>query len=380
MKGFNLELPTKIYFGNNNVEEALKKESKWLTGNVMIVTTGRSLMKFGYLNELKNILDNLPNVEETIIFDNISANPKLEEIEEAVKIGIDRRVKAIVGFGGGSAIDAAKAAAVGIGTSEKLERFLLEGIEPSGNTLPIIAIPTTAGSGSELSKGAIISSQTHRMKGGIRGAAVLPKAAIVNPVYTWSIPLGITMETGFDALAHAIESYTAVKANSWSHMISEKTIKTVGQNLPLLMDNLDNHEAREAMSYASMIIGINLAGVGTCLPHRMQYAVGAKTDTSHAAGVSALYPAWIQRQYDVNEKKVKDIIYWLTGKEILSGEEAREEMAEFMRKIGVLKTLADLGIKKEDLPELTKQVTGNICNDRLSSQKNIISSIYGESL
>uniref|UniRef100_UPI0006D0B741 iron-containing alcohol dehydrogenase n=1 Tax=Clostridium sp. NkU-1 TaxID=1095009 RepID=UPI0006D0B741 len=127
MKGFTLELPTKIYFGNNNVEEALKKENKWLTGNVMIVTTGRSLIKFGYLNELKNILDNLPNVEETIIFDNISANPKLEEINEAVKIGMDRRVKAIIGFGGGSAIDAAKTTAVGLGTFEKLERFFIGG-------------------------------------------------------------------------------------------------------------------------------------------------------------------------------------------------------------------------------------------------------------
>jgi len=218
------------------------------------------------------------------------------------------------------------------------------------------------------------------MKSGIRGAAILPKAAIVNPVYTWTIPLGITMETGFDALAHAIESYMAVKANSWSHMISEKAIKTAGQNLLLLMENIDNHEARKAMSYASMIVGINLANVGTCLPHRMQYAVGVKTDTSHAAGISALYPAWIQRQYDVSENKVKDIMYWLTGKKILSGEEAREEMAEFMRKISVLKTLADLGIKKEDLPELIKQVTGNISNDRLSEQKDIISSIYYDSL
>lgn len=380
MKGFTLELSTRIYFGNYNVEEALKKESKWLTGNIMIVTTGRSLIKFGYLYELKKILDNLLDVEEIVIFDNISANPKLEEIEEAVKIGMDRRVKSIIGFGGGSAIDAAKAAAVGIGTSEKLERFLLEGIEPSGNTLPIIAIPTTAGSGSELSKGAIISSHTYHMKGGIRGAAILPKAAIVNPVYTWTIPLGITMETGFDALAHAIESYMAVKANSWSNMISEKTIKTVGKNLLLLMENIENHEAREAMSYASMIVGINLANVGTCLPHRMQYAVGAKTDTSHAAGISALYPAWIQRQYEVSENKVKDIMYWLTGKKILSGKDAREEMAEFMRKISVLKTLTDLGIKKEDLPELTKQVTGDISNDRLSKQKDIISSIYYDSL
>jgi alcohol dehydrogenase class IV len=380
MEGFTLEIPTRIYFGNNIVEEALKRENKYLAGNIMIVTTGRSLVKFGYIDELRMILDNLPYVEDITVFDHISANPKLEEIEDAVQIGIDKQVKAIIGFGGGSAIDAAKAVAVGIGTSEKLERLLLEGKEPSDNTLPIIAIPTTSGTGSELSKGAIISSLAHQMKGGIRGTAILPKAAIVNPVYTWTVPLNITMETGFDALAHAIESYVAVKANSWSDMISEKTIATVGNNLPLLKENIDNHEAREAMSYASMIIGINLANVGTCLPHRLQYAIGAKTDTSHGAGVSALYPAWIQRQYDVNENKVKDVIYWLTGKEISSGEQARKEMVGFMIKTDTLKTLSDLGIKKEDLPELTKKVTGNIGNDRLSLQKDIISSIYYDSL
>lgn len=380
MEGFTLEIPTTIYFGNNIVEEALKKESKYLMGNIMIVTTGRSLIRLGYLDDLKKILNNLPHVKNTLTFDGISANPKLEEIERAVEVGIKEHVKVIIGFGGGSAIDAAKAVAVGVGTSESLERFLLEGLEPSDNTLPIVAIPTTAGTGSELSKGAIISSLVHQMKGGIRGSAILPKAAIVNPEYTWTVPVGITMETGFDALSHAIESYVSVKANDWSDMISEKTIKMVGENLPLLMKNLDNHEAREAMCYASMIIGMNLANVGTCLPHRMQYAIGAKTDTSHSAGVSALYPAWIQRQYEVNEKKVKNIVYWLTGKKIASGEEAKKEMVIFMQKTDSLKTMTSLGIKKEDIPELTKKVTGNIGNDKLSLQKDIISSIYYDSL
>ncbi len=380
MEGFTLEIPTRIYFGNHNVEEALRKESEWLTGNIMIVTTGRSLIKYGYLDELEKILGKLPNVGEIVIFDKVSANPKLEEIEEAVKKGMEKQVKAIIGFGGGSALDAAKAAAVGIGIPGKLEYFLLEEVEPMGNVLPVIAIPTTAGSGSELSKGAIVSSLKHRMKGGIRGVALLPKAAIVNPAYTWTVPVDITMETGFDALAHAIESYVAVKANSWSDMLSEKVIKVIGQNLPLLKENIDNYEARDAMSYASMLIGINLANVGTCLPHRMQYAVGARTDTSHAAGVAALYPAWIHKQYDVNDKKIKDIIYWLTGKKIITGGEARKELAEFMKTINIFKTLTSLGINKEDLPVLTNQVTGNIGNDRLSVQKDIIASIYSDSL
>jgi len=380
MEGFTLEIPTTIYFGNNNVEEALKKESRYLAGTIMVVTTGRSLVRFGYVNDLKRILDNLPYVEDTLVFDSISANPKLEEIQEAVQLGISRQVKAVIGFGGGSAIDAAKAVAVGVGTTERLERFLLEGIEPSDHTLPVIAIPTTAGTGSELSKGAILSSLTYQMKGGIRGAAILPKAAIVNPVYTWTVPSGITMETGFDALAHAIESYVAVKSNYWSEMISEKAIKTIGENLLLLAKNLDDHQAREAMCYASMIVGINLANVGTCLPHRMQYAIGAKTDTSHGAGVASLYPAWIQRQYSVNENKVQNIIYWLIGRKIENGVEARIEMIRFMEKTNTVKTLFNLGIKSEDIPELTEKVTGNVNNDKLSFQKNIISSIYYDSI
>ena len=380
MKGFTLEIPTTIYFGNNNVEEALNKESRYLAGTIMIVTTGKSLVRLGYINDLKRIMDKLPYVKDTLIFDCISSNPKLEEIEVAVRLGVDKQVKAIIGFGGGSAIDAAKAVAVGVGTSERLERFLLEGIEPSDHTLPIIAIPTTAGTGSELSKGAILSCLVHQIKGGIRGTALLPKAAIVNPVYTWTVPIGVTMETGFDALAHAIESYVAVKANCWSEMISEKVIKTVGESLPLLMDNLDDHQAREAMCYASMIVGINLANVGTCLPHRLQYAIGAKTDTSHGAGVAALYPAWIQRQYDGNENKVKNIIYWLTGEKIENGKEARKEMSRFMQKTDTLKTLSGLGINREDIPELTEKVTGNINNDKLSLQKNIISNIYYDSI
>lgn len=380
MEGFTLEIPTTIYFGNNNVKEALKKESTYLAGTIMVVTTGRSLVRFGYVNDLKRILDNLPLVEETLVFDNISANPKLEEIQDAVQWGIEKQVKAVIGFGGGSAIDAAKAVAVGVGTTERLERFLLEGIEPSDQTLPVIAIPTTAGTGSELSKGAILSSMTYQMKGGIRGTAILPKAAIVNPVYTWTVPVGITMETGFDALAHAIESYVAVKANYWSEMISEKVIKTVGENLLLLMNNLDDHQAREAMCYASMIVGINLANVGTCLPHRLQYAIGAKTDTSHGAGIAAVYPSWIQRQYGVNENKVKNIIYWLTGSKIENDIEARKEMIRFMEKTDTIKTLSDLGIKKEDIPELIEKVTGNLNNDKLSLQKDIISGIYYDSI
>ncbi|MGP8312058.1 iron-containing alcohol dehydrogenase [Enterocloster aldenensis] len=314
MPEFTLEIPTKIYFGNSIIEKAVKKQGKWIHDVVMLVTTGRTLKKLGYVDSLVKLLEAMPNIKEVLVFDYISSNPRLSEIKEAVRIGKTKCVNCIVGFGGGSALDAAKAAAVGIGSDQPIESFLLEGKVPGRETLPIIAIPTTAGTGSELSMGAILSSPEHHIKTGIRGEHIYPKAAIVDPVYTWSVPQRITMETGFDVLAHGIESFLAVKSTPFTEMLSEKVIRIVAEQLPVLYKNLDNRAARESMSYASMLMGINLANAGTCLPHRMQYAIGAATDTSHGAGLAALYPSWIMHEYEVNPVKVSHVLFALSKK------------------------------------------------------------------
>lgn len=380
MTNFTLEVPTKIYFGNHIIKEALEKEKKWISGNVMVVTTGRSLFKYGYVSELQSILRQMVSVNEVKIYDRISQNPKLQEVNEAIVLGKERKITCVIGFGGGSAIDAAKAVAVGIGTGEELETYLLYGKEPSNDVLPIIAIPTTAGTGSELSKAAIISSLKHQIKSGIRGKSLFPKAAIVEPRYTWTVPFDMTMETGFDVLAHAIESYLAVHSNMISEMISEKAIKIAASNLLVLAENLDNNNAREAMSFASMISGVNLANVGTCLPHRMQYAIGALTDTTHAAGLLALYPAWMKWEYIVNEEKIKQIFQWIGEEEPENEEKAKNIFQNFIERIGQTKTLLKLGINESNIEELTESVTGNITNDKLSELDNIINNIFQESL
>ena len=142
------------------------------------------------------------------------------------------------------------------------------------------------------------------------------------------------METGFDVLAHGAESYLAVKANPFSEMLSEKAIRIAGECLPILWNQPAHPEAREKMCFASMLMGMNLANVGTCLPHRMQYPVGAATDTSHAAGLLALYPAWIRYEYDVNQEKVRDIVQWLTGNRPQDGQQAqRHRQRQYARRM-----------------------------------------------
>ncbi|WP_320972902.1 iron-containing alcohol dehydrogenase [Enterocloster bolteae] len=380
MSEFTLEMPTKIYFGNNITEKAIGKQARWIHDVVMLVTTGRTLKKLGYVDALVQLLEGMPNVKEVLVFEHISSNPRLSEVKEAVRIGKTKSVNCIVGFGGGSALDAAKAAAVGIGSDQSLESFLLEEKVPGRETLPIIAIPTTAGTGSELSKGAILSSPEHHIKTGIRGEHIYPKAAIVDPVYTWSVPQRITMETGFDVLSHGIESFLAVKSNPFTEMLSEKVIHIVAKQLPALYGDLDNKAAREVMSYASMLMGINLANAGTCLPHRIQYAIGAATDTSHGAGLAALYPSWIMHEYEVNPEKVSYGLFVLTNKRVSGKKEAGICMRDFLERLDLGYTLGSLGIRADELSVLAEAVTGNIGNDLLSHYKGCIAEILAESL
>lgn len=380
MKKFEFQLSTKIYFGTDIVEDAIYKERLQFAGKVLIVTSGRSLITYEYLPKLISCLEHLPDTEKVIVFDKITQNPKLEEVREAISLGKKEHVQVVIGFGGGSSMDAAKAAAVGIASNESIETFLLGGREPDGDVLPIIAIPTTAGTGSELSKGAILSSPAHHIKAGIRGAKLLPRIAIVDAAYTWTVPEQITLETGFDVLSHAIESYLAVKSNPFSEMLSEKAIRITGENLPILIQDPDNHAAREKMSFASMIMGINLANVGTCLPHRMQYAVGAYTESSHAAGLIALYPAWIQYEFEVNPQKLNKVFQWLGYSPVNEARSAGQLFENIKTAWRIPYSLSHFGVQETMIDTLSRQVTGNLANDKLSEKDGILRRILEESI
>lgn len=168
----------------------------------------------------------------------------------------------------------------------------------------------------------------------------------VYAVLTWSMPEKLTMETGFDALAHAIESYLSRKANLHSEQLSLQAIRLIGANLPKLKQDLSDREAREKMSYASMLMGMNLYNVGNCLPHRMQYPIGAATGTSHAMGLAALYPAWIKAEYKVYQGKVMDVFRCLLNRTPRSAQEAEELMANFLMELGLCVSLEELGVKE----------------------------------
>lgn len=376
---FTWEVPTRIHFGTNICAEALAKEKNSIQGrNVLLVYTGHTLKDNGTLDKVERML--MENGAISVLtYCGHGANPEVSEAEEAGELIRENDINLLVGLGGGSAIDLTKGAAVAAVSDISLSEYLVKGIPAPEKVLPIIAMPTTAGTGSELSKGAILSDKSLKIKGGVRGKSLAPKVAIVDAAFTWSMPRHLTMETGFDALAHAIESYLSKRANLHSENLSLQAIRLIGENLPKLNQNLDDHETREKVSYASMLMGMNLYNVGNCLPHRMQYPIGALTGTSHAAGLAALYPVWLGEEYKVVPHKVENIFKNMAGKIPHTPIEAREIMVCFLTKLGIYKTLNDLGISKKEGPLLVDKISGNLSVDPIGTEENICRKIYQES-
>lgn len=380
MRRFELAFPTKVYFGTGIVSEAIRKERELFGKRTLVVMTGTVLERLGHLDSVKSTLAEMLGEDNVFLFRNVSPDPDIAEVAEAAAFGKAHSVDSVIGFGGGSAMDAAKAAAVGIASAGSLYDYLLSGYEPGPGTLPVITIPTTAGTGAEITKGAIISCREKRIKSGIRGKYLIPRLAVVDPVFTYGIPYNTTMETGFDVFSHATESYLSVKATAFSDMLSEKAIRNAGCYLRRLSEDLDDTEARDAMSFSSLLMGMNVRDIGNCLPHRMQYPVGALTGTSHGAGLAALYPAWIRYEYEVNRERVNDVLGWLGYGKAATGGEAERMIRDFINGLGLNRTLTGLGIRNMGGEELAGMVSGDLKNDRLGEVPGICAKIYDGSM
>jgi alcohol dehydrogenase class IV len=313
----------------------------------------------------------------------ISPNPKVTEVDEIFAFCQANNVDAIVAVGGGSVIDAAKAVSLchggGISTSELLKSDF-SAIVPTF----LIAVPTTAGTGSEVSKGAIVTDVEKTWKGGVRGDNVFPKVAILDPLLTISMPKSITLETGFDVVTHAFESFISKAATPITRMYSMQAIQIAIPALVCVANDKATTSVRSDLMYASLLAGYNLANASTCLPHRLQYPLGANTDSAHARGLAALYPAWFKSTYKY-AKADFDFICNTMNSAIENGDivdtedKAVASIKAFLKLIEMDHSLRDFGVKEQDCELYTSQVDGNLALDPGCTKLVTINQIYKES-
>ena len=371
---FTFHTPTQIHFGCDKFNET-GKLVKHLGNRCLIVTGKTSMQKHGYLDRIKEILKK--EKIETFFFTNISNDAKSSEVNKGASVCRDEEIDFIIALGGGSSIDGAKAISVSYDL-KKIEPFIGTQLKQDKKSLPLVAIPTTAGTGSEVTKGAIITDDTKNFKSGVRGEQIFPKIAIIDPKLSLTMPDNVAATTGFDTFTHLFESYLAKKSNNFTDMISIAGLELIMNALPESLKSPADISLREKISYAALLGGINVGNASTCLPHRLQQAMGSvpSIHQPHAQGLAAIYPSWSARIYNFKKDKIENLKNFIgqKGKSI-------SFIDKFIENIGVKNKLSDYGVKKDHLDIFIKNISGNLDNDPIEQKNNqLFKEIYLESL
>ena len=362
--------PTRVVFGDGVLEDTGRHLS--FSDHVLVVTGRGSAVRHGHLDRLLASLSG----KKATVFTGVSPNPRVTEVQAAAELARTAGATAVIGLGGGSALDAAKAVAAAMGGAD-VTALMREDRPAPDSTLPIVAIPTTAGTGSETSQAAILSDESRGVKQGLRGAPLTPRLAVVDPDLLGSLPKATAAETGFDVLTHALETWVSRRHTALTVLYSRHALATVFEHLPLFLDDPDRRESRRSMALASLLMGWNLANSTTALPHRLQYPVGARTDTSHPAGLAALYPAWTWRA-SLAAPEPFEFLATLGGER--TARAGRDHLLSFMQRIGMERSLSGFGLTRADCPALVAAVSGNLATDPCDSDPKSLLEIYEQSV
>lgn len=326
--------------------------AKGLAPKGALIVTDQGVVQAGLLDVIKESLE-----KESIpfgVFDGCLPDAPLGPVEEAAKIAKEKGYDLLIGVGGGSVMDSTKMASIRAVTDESMVNFVgVNKIKVTG--LPQILIPTTAGTGSEWSRGAIFTDPTDGQKKTIISDSVRAGNAIIDPLMTLNLPQRVTADTGMDVLCHAIEGYTGWRTNVLSDMFAEKAIKLVSENLRLAYAKGQQHiEARYNMSIAAALAIETLSLAGYGLPHALNYPVAVKAHLSHGTALTLLLPYIMEFNIPGNPTKFAKIAE-LMGEEVdgLSLMERADKSVAAVRRLaqdlGMPQRLGEVGIKEEDI-------------------------------
>ena len=267
--------PGAIFLGENALFEA--EETLCKLGKKAFIVTGKSMIKQGNIALLTNLLKK--NDVDSVVFSEITGEPTDIMINEGVQLYKSALCDFIIGFGGGSPLDAAKAIGVMAVSEGKISDY--NGKFITKEIPPLVAIPSTSGTGSEVTQFTIISDTEKNIKMLLKGTPLLPTIAIVDPIFTMSTPANVTAATGLDALTHAVESFTSKKAFSISDLYAISAIKRIFQYLPIAYKDGSNAKAREEMSFAALEAGISFNNSSVTIVHGMSRPIGAIFHVPH---------------------------------------------------------------------------------------------------
>ena len=364
------------YHGKGAIQD-IATEVKTRGFKKAFVCSDPDLIKFGVTKKVTDVLDNAGFAYE--IYSNIKPNPTIENVQTGVKAFKESGADYIIAIGGGSSMDTSKAIGIIINNPEFEDVRSLEGVAPTKKPcVPIIAVPTTAGTAAEVTINYVITDVEKKRKFVCVDTHDIPVVAIVDPDMMSSMPKGLTASTGMDALIHAIEGYITKGAWEMADMFHLKAIEIISKNLRGAVENTP--EGREGMALGQYIAGMGFSNVGLGIVHSMAHALGAVYDTPHGVANAILLPTVMAYNADATGDKYKYIAkaMGVEGTENMTQEEYRKAAVDAVRQlsidVGIPADLKDI-VKEEDVQFLAESAVADACapgNPKDASLEDII--------
>jgi len=326
-------------------------------GKKALIVTDTNLEKIGLLNEIKKSLENAGI--SFAIYDKVVSEPSMEYTDEGLKAYREAKADFLIAVGGGSPIDAAKAIGALATNEGKVTDFMGANKIPEPGA-PLIAIPTTAGTGSEVTQFTIITDTAKDVKMLIASPNVMPRVALVDPLMTLQMPQGITAATGLDALTHAIEGYVSVKAQPITDTLAIEAIRIIGANLRQAWSNGDNVEARTNMMTGAVMAGMAFSNSSVALVHGMARPIGAYFHVAHGVSNASLLPVVIEFSIPGNPRKYAAIAEALgeniEGFPVLDAAYQAAEAVKRLNQDLKVPTLRELGLEEKKFNQVVNQM------------------------
>ena len=367
MKEFTYFAPTEIIFGSGMIEKVGNYAKTY--GNKALLVTESPFPSLTVLSEMVKQSLKSANVAYAH-FEGVVPNPTTDIVKAGADMAKEFGAEVIIGLGGGSSIDTAKAIAVEASHKGEAWDYLHYKNGPTDKTLPIIAIGTTAGTGSQTTPCAVITKTENKDKSAIWHRNIFPKIAIVDPETTITMPTQVTAETGFDAFCHNFEAFLSKNSNPLVEIMALDAIRIVKQYLPIACADGNNIEAREQMAWADTLGGLTNASAGVTLPHGLGMQVGGHCPhVTHGQALAIIYPEFTRFTYSHAISKFAAVgrifnTALIDEPDEVAAEKACAEIDDFLKKIGLWIGFKDVNISKQEIREVAN------CGQVLSDYKN----------
>lgn len=357
-KSFNFDEPTKIIFGEGSVKQ-LSDELKALNSKSVLLVCDQGIVQVGLIDIVKNILKDMPEITISV-FDKVIANPQDTTIDEGYHIAQEGKVDTVIGIGGGSSLDTAKGIALLLTNGGQTSDYLMVGKPIINEIAPTICIPTTAGTGSEVTRTIVATDHVTKFKDGFKDVKkIYAKVAILDPAFLEKLPPHVLAACALDALTHAIESFTTWKANLITDSLNISAIKLIGDNIRQAYSEPFNLDAKGKLLLASTMTGIAFDQSGLGVAHCMGHPMSGLFDVPHGVACAMALPVAMEYNLMAAKEKFVEIAKAL-GQNVanLSIIEdaflAIKAIKDIMIDLDMPLTLKRVNINENDIPSLVK--------------------------